>query len=380
MFASKWMQALYAALGHSFPADNYFALLYVMYNPVCREDINRKKRLFAKLLAEAMNPIHKEYLGRGKNLLFYIKSGWATLKFAVKNRALADCNPTLVLAASQQPHAALLKDVNRLMLLADSQDRDATMNRNISTAKVLSKMKAAKLFLGKPIVLRTGVASSEQDHLRNKSRHANVNVPWLEKIKNCLKRSNKIVPINTGDPQRYEDAPKLFVDTFALKRQFVEANIAEKAMVSLLTMMLFTEVDDFGSADDCKRYRHGFESNLAAFRQAFRVLFELSKSLESIDSSEKLMILTLQKSLFLRVSELTFGEAWKLLRNFHLLSDKETAELFLLHNFSELHVPDFSMLSADAVLKQLLEADEQKLDCKTTNGTQAPMPMNDESF
>ena len=360
MFASKWMQALYAALGHSFPADNYFALLYVMYNPVCREDINRKKRLFAKLLAEAMYPIHKEYLGRGKNLCFYIKSGWAMLKFAVKNRALADCNPTLVLAASQQPHAALLKDINRLLLLADSQDRDAAMNQNIS--------------------IPTPPPIPQYRHLRNKSRHADVNVPWLEKIKNCLKRSNKIVPINTGDPQRYEDAPKLFVDTFASKRQFVEANIAEKAMVSLLTMMLFTEVDDFGSTDDCKRYRHGFESNLAAFRQAFRALFVLSKSLESIDSSEKIMLLTFQKRLFLRASEFIFGEDWKLLRNFHLLTDKETAELFQLHDFSELRVPDFSVLSVDAVLKQLLEADEQKLDCESTNGTQAPSkPMNDES-
>jgi hypothetical protein len=375
------MQALYAALGHSFPADNYFALLYVMYNPVCREDINRKKLLFAKLLAEAMYPIHKEYLGRGKNLRFYIKSGWAMLKFAVKNRALADCNPTLVLAASQQPHAALLKDINRLLMLANSQDRDATMNRDISMAKVLSKMKAAKLFLGKPIVLHTGVASSEHGHLRNKSRHADVNIPWIEKIKNCWKRSNKIVPMNPGDPQRYEDAPKQFVDSFALKRQFVEANIAEKARVSLLTMMIFTEVDDFGSTKDCKLYRHGFESNLASFRQAFRALFVLSKSLESIDSSEKIMLLSLQKRLFLRASELIFGEDWKLLRNFHLLSDKETAELFQLHDFSELHVTDFSMLSVDAVLKQMLEADEQKLHCASTNGTQAlSKPVNDESF
>ena len=99
LFASRWMQSLSASLGHSFPVDNAFALLYVMYNPVSRKDIIKKNRLFTKLLAEALHPVHKKYLGQTKNLGFYIRSSWVMLKFAIQNRAHADCNPTLVLTA-----------------------------------------------------------------------------------------------------------------------------------------------------------------------------------------------------------------------------------------------------------------------------------------
>ena len=50
LFASKWMQALHMAVGESFSADSAFAMLYVMYNPVCRKDINRKRCLANKML------------------------------------------------------------------------------------------------------------------------------------------------------------------------------------------------------------------------------------------------------------------------------------------------------------------------------------------
>ena len=141
LFASKWMQALGLAFGEAFSADSAFALLYVMYNPVCRRDINRKNRLAVKLLAEALHPVHKEYSGRVKSLGFYMRSTWAVLKFSIKNRALADCNPTLVLTASQQPHAALFKDVNRILMLVNNQERDAKASWNVANTKILSAIK-----------------------------------------------------------------------------------------------------------------------------------------------------------------------------------------------------------------------------------------------
>ena len=134
LFASKWMQALGLEFGEAFSADSAFALLYVMYNPVCRRDINGKNRLAVKLLAEALHPVHKEYSGV-KSLGFYLKSIWAVLKFSIKNRALADCNPTLVLTASQQPHAALFKDVNRILMLVNNQERNAKTSWNVAKAQ-----------------------------------------------------------------------------------------------------------------------------------------------------------------------------------------------------------------------------------------------------
>jgi len=361
LFASRWMQSLSASLGHSFPADNAFALLYIMYNPVCRKDIIKKNRLFTKLLAEALHPVHKEYLGQAKNLGFYIKSSWVMLKFAIQNRALADCNPTLVLAASEQPHATLLKDVNRALLLVNSQERDAKTNWKTAKTKILSKMKAAKGFLRNPNGVPSAVASLDDGHHHNISQPANASIPWFEKIQNCWKRSNRVVPIDPNNEQRYDDPPKLFVDTFALEREFLQSNVTESATLSLLTMMIFNEADDFGSSRDCKRYRQKFDANLVAFQKTFQALFCLSKKLEFADSSDKISRLTFKERMLETAFDMIFGKELKLLRNFNRLSDKEIAELFLLHDFPELDVEEFSSPSVDAVLKQLLAADEEEL-------------------
>ncbi len=95
------------------------------------------------MLAEALHPVLKEYSGQAKRLGFYIKSTWAVLKFAIKNRALADCNPTLVVAASQQPHAALFKDVNRILMLVNNCERSAKADWKTATSRIVSNIKSA---------------------------------------------------------------------------------------------------------------------------------------------------------------------------------------------------------------------------------------------
>jgi hypothetical protein len=380
LFASKWMQALYSTLGHTFPADNAFSLLYVMYNPVCRKDIIRKNRLFNELLAAALHPLHKEYLGHARSLFFYIKSGWIMLKFAIKNRAIADCNPTLVLAASEQPHAALLKDINRVLMLVNSEERDAKTNWNTAKTKVLSKMKSAKMFLGHSIGVSSSVASPPDGHLDDTSYSpplAHASGSCFEQMKNCWKRHNRIIPTNRDNEMRYDDAPKSFVDSFALKREFVVCNITEEARVSLLTMLIFTEDDDFGLSLDCRLFRREFDAKLISFRKAFRVLFFLLKQLEFADSSENIKRFNRKERIFQRVSDMIFGKELKLLRNFHLLSDKETAHLFLRHDFPELDVDDCFVPSVDAVLQQLLADDKEQSACASSK---KGIHSHDESF
>ncbi len=377
------MQALYSTLGHTFPADNAFSLLYVMYNPVCRKDIIRKNRLFNELLVAALHPLHKEYLGHTKSFVFYMKSGWIMLKFAIKNRAIADCPPTLVLAASEQPHAALLKDINRMLMLVNSAERDAKTNWNTAKTKVLSTMKSAKMFLGNSIGVSSSVASPPDGHLDDTSfspplDHASSSC--FEKMKNCWKRHNRIVPTNPDNEMRYDDAPKSFVDSFALKREFVVSNITEEARVSLLTMLIFTEDDDFGSSLDCRLYKRGFDAKLISFQKAFRVLFLLLKQLEFADSSENIKRFSRKERIFQRVSDMIFGKELKLLRNFHLLSDKETAHLFLRHDFPELDVDDFFVPSVDAVLEQLLADDKEQSACALSKKGIHPHALDNESF
>jgi hypothetical protein len=362
LFASKWVQALGMAFGASFSADSSFALLYVMYNPVCRRDVLKKNRTANKMLAEALYPVYKEYSGDTHHLGFYIKSAWAFIKFVVKNRSLADCNPLMVLEASQQPHAVLFKDVNRLLMLVEhykqqpeavATSADHTYSHNFAVVKLARGLKRSSVIsLGDHP--QSDHENSNTSSLPNTARR----VSWLQRIQNILKRSNKVAPSSPGNFQRYGDAPKLFVDEFETKRQFVSDNIDEEARLSLLTIMLFPNAGDFGSSSDCKQYLHQFLENLDSFRKLFGAMLRLTQDLEDADSAEKRRFLSRKERLVRRVSDLIFGEDMKLLRNFHSLSEEEAMKLYKLHDFPDLDLDDFKVPSVTEVLKQLLTADK----------------------
>ena len=54
----------------------------------------------------------------------------------------------------------------------------------------------------------------------------------------------------------------MFVDAFALKREFVADNIEEDSRLSLLTLLIFPDAEDFGSSRDCRNFKHKFDKNL----------------------------------------------------------------------------------------------------------------------
>jgi hypothetical protein len=376
LFASKWMQAMRTALGGTFTGDNAFALLYVMYNPVCRRDIHQKKRLANRKLAEALLPVELEYLGRQKNLLFYIKSSWAVFKFAIKNRALADCNPTLVLSASQHAHAAIFKDLNRILLLVENCERDAQTNWKIARNSILAKARAVQVLKKIPVHFQDSQVPDDHDEnhdARHPSQTRQPSVTWLQQIQNCWKRTNRVAPSQIDNQQLHDDAPKLFVDQFGLKRAFVEENIDEEARLSLLTLMIFPDAEDFGLSRDCKVYKKQFDENLESFRSAFRALFRLSKELKSVDPSEKL---TSKERIFQRISDMIFGEEMKLLRNFHWLADEEAVDLFRRHQFPELETEFERIPSVGEVLKQLVAKDMNNSVEDPTIGSQSQAPKD----
>jgi len=148
----------------------------------------------------------------------------------------------------------------------------------------------------------------------------------------------------------------MFIDQFAFKRSFLEENIEEETRLSLLTLMIFPDHEDFGSSRDCKRYKQRFDENLQEFRKAFRTLFLLSKDLEFADTSEKLALLTRKERFFQRVSDMIFGDDMKLLRNFHWLTDEEAFTLFQRHNFPDVEGGFLNAPSVDEVLQHIVPA------------------------
>jgi hypothetical protein len=376
LFASKWMQAMHFALGDTFAGDSSFALLYVMYNPICRNDMLRRKGIANKMLAEALYLVELEYLGQTKRLGYYVKSSWVALKFAIKNRALADCNPTIVLSASQQSHATIFKVLNRLFMLVQNNERDAKTNWTTARSKVMSKITAAKT-LRYMKNLRPNSLMADPKCVIPASKSTQSSVTWFQQIKNFWKKSNRVVPSGSENEQRSEDAPKMFVDEFALKRAFVEDNIQDEARLSLLTLLIFPDPEDFGSSTDCKCFKQQFDENMAAFRRMLQSLFRLSKDLEYADFSEKRAALNGTERFFLSVSNMLFGDEMKLLRNFHLLADEEAIDWFQRYKFPELEGDCKSAPSEDKVLKQLFAVNEEKIfpESDTSSQVQA-FPLN----
>jgi len=356
-FASKWMQALQLSFGDSFSKNktlNAFALLYVMYNPVSRGDIRKKTSLSNRMLAEALHPLHKEYAGQSKFLWFYIKAAWVVLKFRFTNRALADCNPTLIMTASQQPDAAVFKDVSRMLMLVKNYKRDAKTDWKFAQKEVVSMIKLATAFGG--IKLPSNNGSLQSSVIPAAAPRVASSTTWLQKMKNCCRTLNRVFPKNPDHDQFYNDVPKLFVDRFALKREFVAGIFDEEVRLSLVTLFMFSHDQSLESSRECQQYQQKFDSNLESFQKSFRVLFRLSKDLEFANSSKKCVGLARGQRIIQSVSDLVFGGEMKLLRNFHRLADDEAVELFRRHDFPEAPVDCLKVLTVDEVLKQLLAA------------------------
>jgi hypothetical protein len=376
-FASKWMQALQLSFGDSFSKNktlNAFALLYVMYNPVSRGDIRKKTSLSNRMLAEALHPLHKEYSGQSKYLWFYIKAAWVVLKFQFTNRALADCNPTLIMTASQQPDAAVFKDVSRMLMLVKNYDRDAKADWKFAQKEVVSMIKLATAFGG--IKLPSNNGSLQSSVIPAAPRVAS-STTWLQKMKNCCRTSNRVFPKNPDHDQFYNDVPKLFVDQFALKREFVAGIFDEEVRLSLVTLFMFSHDESLESSRECQQYQQKFDSNLESFQKSFRVLFRLSKDLEFANSSKKCVGLARGQRIIQSVSDLVFGGEMKLLRNFHRLADDEAVELFRRHDFPEASVDCLKVLTVDEVLKQLLAAHPQDAAEASEQGNHAPISKED---
>jgi hypothetical protein len=353
LFASKWMQALHFSLGDSFTSDKALALLYVMYNPVSRRDITKKKLLANKLLAEAMQPLHARYLNKPKSLAFYVKASWAMFKFAFSNRELADCNPTLVMEASQELHAALFKNVSRMMMLIRHQQRDAKADWKTAKTKILGRLRLANAF----------GATKFQSSIRSPTDIATPEIKatassfsWMAKLKNCWQKTNRIVPSRSDREQFSSDAPKMFVDQFSWKRQFVAENIEDEARLSILTLFMFQQEDDFGSSSECVRHKRMFDTNIAAFQKCLRALFRISKELGCMDSKKKIAELPRADRIFQQLLDLIFGEELNLLRNFHWLKNEEAFDMFQRHEFPELQEGDCQAPSVSEVLKHLMVA------------------------
>jgi hypothetical protein len=312
---SNWMKCLRFAIGSTFSGDSAFTLLFVLYNPVSRKDVANKQHHFNQKLATALLPLHQNYIRKSRAFLFQIKKAWICFKFAIKHFD-DDCSPVSVLAAVDEPHAAFVKHVARLHML-----------------------------------IKKGAAND-----RDKQSSS-----LLRKIQNLLGRRNKVCPEPAARDVE-SDAPRLFIDKFVTKRNFIANNVDEEARLTIITLLMFKCKAEFEEDIACQHYLEKLFDNGSACRAAMRSIFdaleELSKRSAASDASKGVLV-SLWRRLQSRMLSSVFGQdIAKSIEYFHRLDNEQQNELMKNHNFPEADSINFSAPTADSMLAQFLAETE----------------------
>jgi len=312
---SNWMKCLRFAIGSSFSGDSAFALMFVLYNPVSRKDVANKQQQFIQKLANALLSLHQEYVGKSRFFLFGIRRSWIYFKFAIMHFD-EDCSPVSVSAAVDEPHAAFLKHVARLNMVIK---------------------RGAKKRNTKPSTL-------------------------LRKIQNVWGRRNSKVSPGAVAQDLEADAPQYFIDEFVSKRDFIAENIDDDARLTMITLLLFDRIEDFGEDIDCKHYLRKIFDDGAACRAAMRSIYDASQELSqraAADDACSGVFVSFWRRLQSWVLFSVFGQdAVKSINCFHRLSNEQQNELMQTHNFPQAGSITFSTKTADDVVARCLAQSE----------------------
>ena len=117
MFISKWARALEAAIGDSL-AGGLFLYFYAFYNPKSRKSLVAKKRecneSVAILLSFKHSAVWKKSSTWGRAKMYCVHI-WQSLRFSIKRRNIAECQPMIVREALDHPEARLFQRLSKIM-------------------------------------------------------------------------------------------------------------------------------------------------------------------------------------------------------------------------------------------------------------------------
>jgi hypothetical protein len=278
-------------------------------------------------LAKFLLPLHQKYVAKSRSCLFEIKKAWISFKFAMMHFD-EDCSPVSVLAAVDEPHAAFFKHIATLNLMIKKGD-DRSGNKSSLIRKIRSVWSCKNKVMPDPIPLCVGA-----------------------------------------------DVPRQFVDEFVLKRDFIAENTDEDQRLTLVTLLLFNHMADFGDDSDCQHYLDKLHNDGAACRAAMRSICNASKELSlraaAVDASNGFLVFLWRRLQSLLLSSVFGQDMVKSINCFHHLSISQQNELMTNHNFPDVDSISFSTVTADEIVEQCLMQDN----AVSKNMAQHPADLN----
>jgi hypothetical protein len=321
MFISKWARAFEAAIGDSL-SEGLFLYFYTFYNPKSRRSLVTKKRQLNESIAILMSLKHSEAWKAGSmwvRFKMYCAHIWQWLRFAIKRRNIAECQPMIVREALEHPEARLLQRLSKVLHYHKNSKihKNGTGERGDGWFSKLTRL-CKRFICWKQI--------QHPDQKTNSSRAA-----MLTEL----------------------EPPADFMEKFSEKIEFVSDALPDESICVLLTLLIFDREDDMGDSRAAKTYlqlmRREFEPMKSAVQCVFSVVSEIKEAEQQAQRGQSWIVRSLKSTLL--------GREGECILRFLQLSNRELGELFADKGFEDfskqemLVIPVSQLVSAQSQIR-----------------------------
>jgi hypothetical protein len=328
MFVSKWMRAFQSAIGDSLN-ESLFLHFYAFYNPKSRKSLVEKKRVLNESIAMLMAVKHSEAWKKGSlwmRFKLFCSTLWQWLRFGVKNRNLAECQPMVVHEALQYPEAQLFQRLSKIMHHINNQKEHSDSDSYSANCDAKES--------GQPNVF---------------ARCWRAIAFW--RVGKGDAESAPIPPsaLSVLDP------PADFMETFVGKYEFLCNMLTPESLGILATMLVFDQCKDAGDSKEAQAYLQHMKREFEAFQKALRAVYAVAH--EIIEEEERVQLT--ERWIVRKLKRLLLGEEGACLFRFSMFSPHDLGDLFGEHNFEDFSKDEMLVIPVPQLLATHLQVSKQ---------------------
>jgi hypothetical protein len=335
MFVSKWMRAFQSAIGDSLN-ESLFLYFYAFYNPKSRKNLVEKKRILNESIAVLMSVKHSQAWKKGSlwvRFKMFCSTMWQWIRFGVKNRNLAECQPMVVHEALQYPEARLFQRLSKIMH-HHTYTKPQQSPRSPDNEEKLP-------------VEAEGKWSSLRMKVRGFCRRA---VAFWKNLNNEAKSASEIPPVLTE-----LDPPVDFMTMFSGKYRFMCGFLSPEALGVLLTILVFDQQYDMGDSSEAQAYlqqlKHEIEPLKKSLRSIYSVVHDVIEEEERVQQKESWIVRQLKTILL--------GEEGACLYRFVTFSSQDVGHLFEGNDFEDFSKDEMRVIPVPQLVAAQIQMSNQ---------------------
>jgi hypothetical protein len=325
VFVSKWIRAFHSAIGDSLN-ESLFLYFYAFYNPKSRKSLVEKKRVFNESIASLMAVKHSDswkYGSSWNRLKLFFNTLWRWIRFGVRNRNLAECQPMMVHEALQYPEARLFQRLSKILHFENLSDGVQVVDES-------------------PVVINPEEAET------------------VNSIDQKSQRPSGAAGRVTLSPSPM-DPPAEFMVAFSSQKEFVCNLLPPESLGILVTMIIFDQQKDMSDSKKAQAYLQHMKSEFDAMKKSLRSIYAVSHEIieeeERVQQRERWIVRTLKRILL--------GEEGACLFRFSKFSSHELDQLFGEHDFDDFSKDEMLVIPVPQLIAAQLQVQKQQKSLQT---------------